>query len=598
AYRYLAERLQEWNDSAADLVAKAQGLERAASYTDAFTAVGAFDESLRKTEHLTAGYGPLYRSLLAAAAQRDAEAASAARQPTAARYYGDLAARLQNATGAFDDNRIESGYAAAAFAQRLHAYDAVVGADAQIAWVMAQVPDGLVFRGGPTGRGQNWTEQQQNFFLADLVQARHAEELRLADQLRQNGRPARAALHALAAAAIVGARSWEPFHCAEAFAATDAPPASLPRVLQTLAPLLRDVLPPIGHRTGEGQRLAEMLREGTCLDWPLVHDLGFCLDPGDLAKSGVVADRHLVLERRGDTFVLATRDAPQGPADAVSFLQRLSGVSAETIAEEAALAAEAAAIDTERQQIAAEKAAVDPMGDALAAAEQAIEAARAGSSASDEALRAFNQRVDAHNVEVRTLRPRQDALRGRIAALNARIAAYNPRVAVNNERRMRERAAGGAKVDALLRTALDQWFTERLGVYEGSLRAKGLDDAAVADEMRCARWWLGREAARPQPAFATFRLDSHRRLRREAIERLIHQHPTNESLAAAVVDHWVLSQDPYARAAGGKFFGAWAKTFRWERDIRILQAAIAARTDLSDVQRSELQALITAAERR
>lgn len=597
AYRYIGFQMHAWDEAAAALVTAAQAVEQAASYREAEAAVLAFDRALVKTEHLTAGFGDLYRAALAAAAAREAEAARAARRPTAGRYYDELAAQLRDAKGAFEPQRLPAGHEVEAFAARLDAYDALVGEDAKVAWVIRQVPGRRPFRGRALGQGNSLAEQQRNFFLADLAMARHDRELQLAEELRGRGLCATAAGHELVAAAIGGDLRSTPFDAAAVFGAEPAPRATLQRTLQTLAPMLRQVLPPIGATTAEAQRLAHLLREGPCLAWPLVHDLTFCFAPGDLQKHAGVAG-FVALVSRGETFVLEPRDAPQDPAEDQSYLLRLSGISAATQAEGVALAAESAAIDAEQKAITADRAAVEPRTAALEAEQQAIAAARAGSTANAETLRAFNARVDAYNVVVREVRPLQEALRARIAAFNAKVAAYNPRVAVNNERRMRERAAGGAKVDALLGTALEQWFSERLGVYEATLRAAGHDDAAVQAEMRYARWWLGREPQRPLPSFATFDLPGHRILRRDAIARTIHQQPTNEALAAAVVEHWVLSDNPYDREAGNAFFAEWAKTFRWQRDIKFLQQAIAARSDLNQIQRQRLQELLAKAEQR
>lgn len=592
AYRYLGNQLAEWDDAVTKLLNAAQGLERATSYAEAYLAVLTFDRVLQETGHLTAGYGDLFRAALAAVADREAAAVAAARRPTPARYFRDLAMRLQAATGHFDSSRFESGAQVTNFVQRLDAYDAVVGDDQKIAWVIAQAPDGLEFRGSEFGKGRNWQEFHQNYFLADLVQPRHDQELQRAAALRQQGLPASAATHTVAAAAIVGVTDWGPNDCRQALAPTNSRQVSIDQALQTLLPFLRVVLPPIGPTTAEANRLTELLREGPCLEWPLLHRLAFRMSPGDLQTFAGV-DQFAALVQRGDTYVLEDRDTPQELAEDLVALQRLSGISAATLAEGRALAGEAAAIDAEQQQIAAEKAVVEPLADALAAQEKQIETERAGASASAAAQAEFNRRVDAHNVQLRELRPRQEALQAKIAALNARIATYNPRVAVNNERRMRERAAGGAKVDALLRTALDQWLSERLGVYEAQLRTAGHDDATVAQEMRCARWWLGRETTSVLPSFVTYACHGHRQLRREAIARTIHQQPTNESLAAAVVEHWVLSQDYQARDAGNVFFREWANTFRTQRDIGFLQRAVAARTDLPEHQRAAMLAMLT-----
>lgn len=595
AYRYIGFQMHAWDEASADLVAKARATEQASTYQEAFAAVLAFDQALLRTEHLTAGYGDLYRGVLAKAASRDAESARAARRPTAAVWYDHIAAQLRDSSGHFVPEQYPGGHDAATFAGRLDVYDALSGDEAKVAWVIAQVPNRRHFRGGTVGNGNTRAEQHRNFFLTDLVVARHARELQLADELRARQLHASAAVHELTGAAIAGDLRMTPFDAAEAFAAAPAERASLQRTLQTLAPLLQAVLPPIGPTTTEAQRLVHLLREGECLDWPLVRHLTFCLEPGDLQWHAGIGG-HVALVQRGETFVLSARTEPQDPSEDRSYLLRLSGISAETEAESLTLAKEAAAIDVERSALAAQRTLVDARGAALEAEQKAIEAARAGAQASAEVQRSFNARVDAHNGVVREVRPLQEALRAQIAALNGRIAAYNPLVAVNNERRMRERAAGGAKVDALLRTALEQWFTERLGAYEAVLRTAGHDEAAITLELRCARWWLGRETAGVVPSFVGCDLDGHRQLRREAIERTIHQQPTNESLAQAVVEHWVLSR--YSRAAGIEFFREWAKTFRWQRDIKFLKAAIAARTDLTVVDHRELETLITASERR
>lgn len=591
AYRYLGQ-LQAWDDSLQKLLEAARALEGAKSHTEADLAVLLFDRVLQETGHTTAVFGGLFREALAKAVEAEAAAAEASRRPTPARYYRNLAARLRAATGAYDSKQFEGGREARDFATRLDAYDALAGDDAKVTWVVQQAKDGLEFRGSQFGKGRNRLEFEQNYFFADLVQSRHDQELQQAEALRQQGLPATAATHTLAAAAIVGVSSWTPNGSDKVFGTAASRPASLDRALQTLAPVLRSLLPPIGPTTAEANRLTELLREGPSLDWPLLHRLAYQLVPGDLqAFAGVT--QHAALVQRGETFVLELRDQPQNVAEDLVSLQRMSGISAETLAEGRNLATESAAIETEQKAITAEKAVVEPLADALAAEEKEIETGRAESRTSEAAQRAFNQRVDAHNVEVRKLRPRQDALRDRIAALNAKIAAYNPRVAVNNERRMRERAAGGAKVDALLRTALDQWLTERLGSYEAQLRTAGHDEAAVARELRCARWWFGRETASVLPPFVTFASAAHQQLRREAIARTIHQQPTNESLAAAVVEHWVLSQDYRFREAGNTFFLEWAKTFRTQRDIKFLQQAIDARTDLPPGQRNLMQNLLT-----
>ena len=595
AYRYIGFQMQTWNEACADLVAKARVAEQAGTYQEVFAAVLAFDQALVRTEHLTAGYGDLYRTVLVKAASRDAETARASRRPTAAVWYDQIAAQLRGSSGHFVSAQHPGGHDAARFAARLDAYDALSSDVAKVAWVIAQVPNRRPFRGRALGNGNNRAEQEQNFFLADLVVARHDRELQLADELRARQLHASAAVHELTAAAIAGDLRMTPFDAAAAFAATPAERASLQRTLQTLAPLLLAVLPPIGPTTTEAHRLVHLLREGESLDWPLLRHLTFCLEPGDLQRNAGIGG-HVALVQRGETFVLTARAEPQDPSEDRSYLMRLSGISAETEAESRALAKEAAAIDADQKALTTQRTAVEDRGAALEAEQKAIEAARAGASASAEAQRSFNARVDAHNVVVREVRPLQEALRAQIAALNGRIAAYNPRVTVNNERRMRERAAGGAKVDALLRTALEQWFTERLGAYEAALRTAGHDDAAIAQELRCARWWLGREAAGVVPSFVGRDLDGHRQLRRKAIERTIHQQPTNESLAQAVVEHWVLSR--HSRAAGVEFFREWAKTFRWQRDIKFLKAAIAARTDLTVGDHRELEALMTAAERR
>jgi hypothetical protein len=601
AYKFLAEQAQGWTAETSALVDQALACERAGDYGDALAAVGAFERALKQGGDLTAQYEGMFRALVAAAVARQAEALRAARRPSAASHYEALAARLRNGETDLDGNRTEDSAGVAAFAARLDAYDAIAGADARIAWVIAQVPTVRCFRGSGLQQGNNYREILQNLFLTDLVKPRFDQEVGLAEAARGRGLPATAARHELMAAAIAGQHPWRPVPLGAAFDPAPAPAGSVLRSLQTLAPLLRTMLPPIGPTTAEGQRLVELLREVPSLDWPLVRLHVLSMAPGDLSTPAALAGapaKHAALVQRGETFVLELRDAPQGLGEDTSFLQRLSGISPETQAESRALAAESAAIDAERQAIDAERQTIEPQGSALDAAEKAIEAERAGSTASAEAGRAFNQKVDAHNARVRELRPKQDALRARIAAQNGRVAAYNARVSVNNERRMRERAAGGAKVDGLLRSALDQWFTERFGLYEAALRTAGHDDAAVAQEMDLARWLFGRVDGSRLPSFAAFEPEGLKVLRREAIERTIHQQPTNEALARAVVEHFVLAVRPSDATAGEAFFRQWAKTFRWERDIKVLQQAIAAETRLSPWQRQQLQRLLAEAEQR
>ena len=162
---------------------------------------------------------------------------------------------------------------------------------------------------------------------------------------------------------------------------------------------------------------------------------------------------------------------------------------------------------------------------------------------------------------------------------------------------MRERAAGGHRVDTMLRRALAQWLDVAFGDYEAQLRQRGVDDSAVARELELAKWWFGR--SRPtMPPWLDFAPKALADMQRLALERTVHVQPTSEALARAVVSHWYWSRQCFKLREQEAFFREWAKNFRWQRDVKFLQDAIAADNRLHSVDRSTMERLLREADQR
>ena len=546
---------------------------------------------------------PVWRHGIAAACEREAEAFAGRSNPEAARYLRDLAMRVGRGAGVYAPEQYEHENEVAGFCRKLGDYCQLGDDNARLDWLLRESGSERIFRGSGL-RQQNEYAYRSHVHLTDLLRAFVDRELATAATARSQGLSATAAVHELRSLAMFGHSShrWEsPIGIAAAGQGIATQDGTAARVVQDLLPLLRVALPPISASTDECDRLVQLFREGECLDWPLVRQATFQFEPGDWqlpAWRGENPARFAWLESRGDDqLVLSVHDQPQQVAG-LGYLARLSGHSAETIAEGRALRAEKEQMDRQQAEIDAERPSMDATEAEVKERGAAIDRDRAAlRDAGDSLVKAFNERVQAFNRDLDAAKKRQEDFNVKVRALNARVAAYNPRVSVYNERAMRERAAGGHRVDTMLRRALSQWIDVAFGDYEAQLRQRGVDEAALARELELARWWFGR--SRPaMPQWLDFTPKALADMQRLAVERTVHFQPTSEALARLVVSHWYWSRECFKLRAQEDFFREWAKTFRWQRDPKFLRDAIAADKRLSELDRATMERLLREADQR
>lgn len=597
---HVATAMPGWHDTLPNRLAAAQAFDVAPTYARA--------RKLR--EELKSWFGQaidshsaVWRHGIAAACDREAATFDGQGNPEAARYLRDLATRVRSAGGAYAPEKYEHETAVAGFCERLAGYCQLRDDAARIEWLLRESGPDRIFRRSNLRQPDEFT-YRSHVHLTDLLQVFVDREWAAAAAARAQGLSATAALHVLRSIALFGRAShrWEqPIGIAAAGQGVATQEGTAARAVQDLLPLLRVVLPPIAPSTDERERLVQLFREGECLDWPLVRYLTFQFEAGDPQQAAWRGDapvRFAWLEARGtDDLVLAAHGEPQNQAG-LGFLARMSGLSAETIAESQALRTENAAIeelqrgiDAERSSRDAEAARVKELGQQLDRERPSLDNGNAA------AVQAFNERVAAFNRQLDAAKASEQAFNARVQALNARVAAYNPRVSVNNERKMRERAAGGYRVDSMLRRALAQWLDVAFGDYEAQLRQRGVDAAALARELELAKWWFGR--ARPwMPAWFDVEPKALAEMHRLALERTVHVQPTNEALAQAVVSHWYWSRKCFKLREQEAFFREWAKIFRWQRDVKFLKDAIAVDTRLTDVDRLTMERLLQEADKK
>lgn len=596
---HVVDSMAMWHDELPKTLAVAQAFDAAPSYAVARARL----EELRKLGKAAEQRDAIWRRGLAAACLREAATFDGQANPEAARYLRDLGGRLRSDSGPYVAGKYEHESSVAGFCQKLGDYCRLTDDGARIEWLLRESGPDRIFRRSGFRQPDEFT-YRSHVHLTDLLQVFVDREWAAAAAARRQSLWATAALHELRSLALFGRSShrWEkPIDVAAAglgVATQDGTPA---RAVQDLLPFLGAVLPPIAASTDECDRLVQLFREGECLDWPLVRYLTFQFEAGQAQQSawrGDAALRFAWLEARGaDELVLSARGEPQKQAG-LGFLARLSGLSAETIAESQALKAENAAIEELRQGIDAERSSRDAAAARVKELGQQIDQDRRSLDNGNAALvRAFNERVGAFNKELDAAKASEQEFNTRVRALNARVAAYNPRVSVNNERQMRERAAGGHRVDTMLRRALAQWLDVAFGDYEAQLRQRGVDAAALARELELAKWWFGR--ARPwMPAWLDIEPKALAEMHRLALERTVHVQPTNEALARAVVSHWYWSRKCFKLREQEAFFREWAKTFRWQRDVKFLKDAIAADARLTDNDRLAMERLLREADQK
>lgn len=596
---HVVDSMAMWHDDLPKMLAVAQAFDAAPSYAIARARL----EELRKLGKAAEQRDPIWRRGLAAACLREAATCDGQGNPEAARYLRDLGGRLRNDSEPYAAGKYEHESAVAGFCQKLGDYCRLTDDGARLDWLLRESGPDRIFRRSGFRQPDEFT-YRSHVHLTDLLQVFVEREWAAAATARTQGLWATAALHELRSLALFGRSShrWEkPIDVAAAGLGVTTQDGTPARAVQDLLPFLAVVLPPIAGSTDEGSRLVELFREGECLDWPLVRYLSFQFEPGDPQRDswcGPGSRRFAWLESRGDSeLVLSAKDQPQ-PTTGTSYLARFSGISAETITESQALAVENRAIDAEQKAIDAERPGLDSETAAVKDSGAQIDRERATLDNSNAtAVRSFNERVGAFNRQLDAARSREKAFNERVRALNARVAAYNPRVSVNNERRMRERAAGGHRVDGMMRRALGQWLDVQLGEYEASLRSRGVDANALARELELAKWWLGR--AKPaMPAWIDIEPKALADLQRLALERTVHVQPTNEALAQAVVAHWYWSRKCFKLREQEAFFREWAKTFRWQRDVKFLKDAIAAESRLTDLDRGTMARLLQEADKK
>lgn len=597
---FVAAEGSSWRDDLPQLLAAAQAFDVAANYADARRWLDVLTKELAP---VAADHQGSWQDGVAAACEREAAALAAAGNPEAQRYLRDLAGRVRGMAWPLQWHTLEAPVSVATFCGRLAEYCRLGDDTARLAWLLQEIgPERLFRRSGL--RQQDEFTYRSHVHLTDVLRGFVDGELAQATTARERGLAATAAWHELRALALFGRSShwWDaPLGVAAASPEVATQAGTPARVLQDLGPLLRVVLPPIVASTDESDRLVQLFREGECLDWPLVRQLTFQFEPGDLQRPawrGELPPRFAWLESRGDDqMVLSAHEQPQQIAG-TGFLARMSGLSAETIAESRALkqesatiAAEQAAIDQERPQVLARSAQAKEQGAIVDRDRASLDRGNAA------AVKSFNERVQGFNQLLDDAKAKEKSFNELVRSLNARVAAYNPRVSVNNERIMRERAAGGHRVDTMLRRALAQWLDEALGAYEAQLQTRGGDAAAIARELELAKWWFGR--TRPaMPAWLDFEPKALADMHRLALERTVHVQPSNEALAQAVVAHWYWSRRCLKLREQEAFFREWARTFRWQRDVKFLKDAIAADGRLGNVDRATMERLMLEADKR
>ena len=597
---HVSQAMSTWHDDIHKYVAIAQAFDAAPTYA---IARQRREELKKQLGDACAGWDYVWRHGIAAACDREAAAFDSQGNPEAVRYLRDLAGRVRDDAGAFAPEKYEHESSVAGFCRKLGEYCQLRDDAARLDWLLRESGPDRIFRRS-NFRQQDEFEYRSHVHLTDLLQAFVDREWAAAATARDQGLPATAAWHVLRSIAMFGRAShrWEePIGIAAAGQGVATQEGTAARVVQDLLPLLRVVLPPIAGSTDESDRLVQLFREGECLDWPLVRQATFQFAAGDAQRPawrGESAVRFAWLESRGDDqLVLSVHDRPQQAAG-LGFLARLSGLSAETIAESQALRIEKEQIDLQQAEIDAERPAMDAAAAEVKERGAAIDRERANvGGASDSVVKAFNERVQAFNRDLDAAKKRQEDFNVKVRALNARVAAFNPRVNVYNERSMRERAAGGHRVDTMLRRALSQWLDVAFGDYEAQLRQRGVDDSALARELELAKWWFGR--SRPaMPEWLDFTPKALADMQRLALERTVHVQPTSEALARVVVSHWYWSRQCFKLREQEAFFREWAKTFRWQRDPKILKDAIAADSRLNAVDRSTMEHLLREADQR
>jgi hypothetical protein len=597
---HVSQAMSMWHDDIAKYLTTAQAFDAATTYAAARQRHAELKSMVGKACEQR---DLVWRHGVAAACDREAATFAGQGNPEAARYLRDLGARVRGGGGDYAPEKYEHERQVDGFCRKLSEYCKLGDDTARLEWLLRESGPDRIFRRSNL-RQQDEFEYRSHVHLTDLLQEFVDREGAAAEAARAQGLPATAALHGLRSVALFGRAShrWEtPFGVASSGHGVATQEGTAARAVQDLMPLLRVVLPPIAASTDESDRLVQLFREGECLDWPLVRYLTFQFEAGDpqlTAWRGDAPLRFAWLESRGtDELVLSARGEPQTQAG-LGFLARLSGLSAETIAESQALRAENAAIDELRRGIDGERSSRDAEAARVKELGQQIDRDRPSlDNGNEAAVRAFNERVAAFNVELQAAKASEQAFNARVQELNARVAAYNPRVSVNNERQMRERAAGGHRVDTMLRRALAQWLDVAFGDYEAQLRQRGVDEAALARELELAKWWFGR--ARPwMPAWLEIQPKALADMHRLALERTVHVQPTNEALAKAVVSHWYWSRQCFKLREQEAFFREWAKTFRWQRDVKFLQDAIAADARLHDGDRRTMERLLREADQR
>ncbi|MCU0866867.1 MAG: hypothetical protein MUC36_24030 [Planctomycetes bacterium] len=596
----VAKSMSMWQDDLLTQLGTAQAFDAAPTYA---IARQRREELKQQLGTVAEQRDPLWRHGIAAACEREAAAFAGQGNPEANRYLRDLAQRVRGQAGAYAPEKHENEHDVAGFCRKLGDYCRLGDDTARLDWLLRESGSARIFRGSGV-RQQDEFVYRSHVHLTDLLRPFVDREWAAAATARSQGLAATAALHMLRSIALFGSSShcWEnPIGIAAAGQGIATQEGSAARVVQDLLPLLRVVLPPISAATDECGRLVQLFREGECLDWPLVRQATFQFEPGDPqlpAWRGETAVRFAWLESRGDDqLVLTVHERPQ-PDAGLGFLARLSGLSEETVAEGKALRVEKEQLDLQQAEIDAERPAMDAAEADVKERGAAIDRDRATvRGATDNVVTAFNERVQAFNRDLAAAKQLQEGFNAKVRALNARVAAFNPRVNVYNERVMRERAVGGHRVDTMLRRALSQWLDVAFGDYEAQLRQRGVDEAALARELELAKWWFGRARPAMSP-WLDFTPKALADMQRLAIERTVHVQPTSESLARLVVSHWYWSRECGKVQPQETFFREWAKTFRWQRDVKFLQDAIAADQRLGEVDRLTMARLLREVDQR